>query len=228
MTTTSRLSTTLSHAALSLVAVTIAALLFTACTTDAYESGEGRYSHLTAEFGMAHTAAKGEIDAFTTDGSRSLRLNPHAKASWATTPDSLYRSLLYFYDNENDASPFSISQVMVIKPTTLENNDIPSSDPLTLVSAWPSADGKWLNMRLDIKTGKTDDPKAVHNLRMVRLQTGDDSYRLRIVHSRNNMPEYYTSTAYVSIAVDDEMKGKAVELSANTYDGEKILSVEIP
>ena len=101
-----------------------------------------------------------------------------------------------------------------------------SKDPLTLTSAWMSGDGQWLNMRLDIKTGKADDPKAVHNVGLVRESMTDSDYTLRIVHSRNNIPEYFTSTAYVSVPIGNDMEGKTIIVKASTYDGEKTLTLE--
>ena len=217
----------LTSAMLLSVAALIVQLLLAACTTDAYESGEGKYSHLTAEFGMAHTVAKGKVDVFTTDGGRNITLASHATASWATTPDSLYRSLLYFYDNEDGVSPFSIAQVFVMRPAVPKEGEKLSNDPLTLSSLWQSDDGKWLNMRLDIKSGEADDPKAVHNVGVVKESVADGAYKLRIVHARNGRPEYYTSTVYVSIPVDEEMIGRRVDIAAMTYNGEKTLSVEV-
>ncbi|MBQ5972257.1 MAG: NigD-like N-terminal domain-containing protein [Prevotella sp.] len=214
------------RAALLFAVATVFVLLLTACTTDAYEAGEGKYSHLMAEFGMGHTAAKGEIDHFTTDDGRNLVLTPHAKAGWATTPDSLYRALLYYYDEEKVTVPFSIAMVHVMNVAVPKAGEKLSKDPLTLTSAWMSGDGQWLNMRLDIKTGKADDPKAVHNVGLVRESMTDSDYTLRIVHSRNNIPEYFTSTAYVSVPIGNDMEGKTIIVKASTYDGEKTLTLE--
>ena len=114
-----------------------------------------------------------------------------------------------------------------MKPAVPKVGEKLSYDPLTLSSLWQSDDGKWLNMRLDIKSGEADDPKAVHNVGVVKESVADDAYKLRIVHARNGRPEYYTSTVYVSIPVDEEMIGRRVDIAAMTYNGEKTLSVEV-
>ena len=217
--------TRLFRAAVLSVVATITLLSPSSCATDAYETGEGKYSHLTAEFGMGHTAAKGEIDHFITDDGRLLALSPHAKASWASTPDSLYRALLYYYDDAEATVPFSIGQVHVMNVAVPKAGEKLSKDPLTLTSAWMSSDGHWLNMRLDIKTGNADDPKAAHKVGVARESMTESEYTLRIVHSRNNIPEYYTSTVYVSVPVGSDMEGKDIIVKAETYDGEKTLTV---
>ena len=71
-------------------------LLFAACTADNYDTGDGKYSYLRADFVEAHTVASGKIDYAITDDGDSVRLNPVVSASWATKRDSIYRALLYY------------------------------------------------------------------------------------------------------------------------------------
>lgn len=60
-------------------------LLFAACTADNYDTGDGKYSYLRADFVEAHTVASGKIDYAITDDGDSVSLNPVVSASWATS-----------------------------------------------------------------------------------------------------------------------------------------------
>ena len=54
-------------AAMATVAATVVAMLLTACSHDAYESGDGRYSYMRSDMVMAVTGNSKELTGATTD-----------------------------------------------------------------------------------------------------------------------------------------------------------------
>lgn len=72
------------------------AILLPACSSDAYESGDGRYSYLRADFVEASTDADAHFYAADTDDGAKLNLSPTITASWANVADTTYRALLYY------------------------------------------------------------------------------------------------------------------------------------
>ena len=69
------------------------------CKDDNYDSGDGKYSYIKADFVEAHTVSAKEINYVITDDGDSLALSPHVSADWAAKSDSDYRALLYYYNN---------------------------------------------------------------------------------------------------------------------------------
>ena len=76
-----------------LLAITVLALpLLTACTSETYTTGDGKYSNMRADFAEASTNASGELFCAVTDDGDSLVLSPRPQTEWAPTPDSLDRA----------------------------------------------------------------------------------------------------------------------------------------
>ena len=114
-------------------------LLFCSCETDSYDTGDGNFSYLNADFVIAHTAGEKEIDYAVNDDDEKILLKPHITAQWATTPDSLYRALLYYNKVKKDGEgmrAFRISQVHVLQPKDRRDIENIITDPLTLQSVW--------------------------------------------------------------------------------------------
>jgi len=87
-------------------------------------------------------------------------------------------------------------------------------------------------MSLQVMTGYTDDTTAVHQLAFVSdtLITHPNSTRTLHVclhHDQNNVPEYYSTQAYVSLLVDSIL-ADSVRFTVNTYNGPVIKTLPIP
>ena len=197
--------------------------LLTACSTDPYDSGDGKYSYYAADFVMAHTAAAKEVDYAITDDGDSLILSPHAKASWAITADTLYRALLYYNKVEsNTTSAFSLSSVPVLRQPV--PRDSVGTDPVTFESAWISASGKFLNIGFLVKTGVADsvDTRQQVGMSLDSIVTSGSSHPhvyLTFLHNQRGVPEYYSQKAYVSIPTDSFPRPAEFHLMVYTYDG---------
>jgi len=209
-------------------------LLLFSCDNEAYEAGDGALSYMRADFVEAETDASARFVTILTDDGERFELVPPVSCKWAETPDSVYRALCYYNKVEQsdgvvDVRPITFSQVLTPPIRTVgEYEGRPATDPVTLVSAWRSANGKYLNFELSVKTGQSEAEDVKHKIGLVYEGTGfkPDGGRcieLLLTHERNGIPEYYSVTAYVSIPLNKLMGGISagddVVVSVNTYGG---------
>lgn len=207
-----------------LPAVLLVSLLM-ACSSDSYTTGDGRYSYMSADFAEGHCATAGAIDWVLTDEGATLQLAPVLAAKWAAVPDSTYRLLLYYDYQEGAATvrPRQAVQVPVMAPLYTLRPDTLRTDPLTLESAWVSTSGRYLNLRLALKTGTQDGAMARQTIG-VRCDTTATAtghrYTFTLIHNQNGVPQYYTATAFASIPLTDNGPHDEVLLRVNTYQGQ--------
>ena len=207
------------HLALCIIA------LLSACTNEAYDAGDGRYSYLRADFTEAHTIAAKTFDRATTDDGETLRLDPYATADWAEKADTVYRALLYYnalptQGGQKKAEPVTIARVPVLYP--IDDDKIEGekkTDPVTFESLWVSANGRYINLALLLKTGKADDPEAVQSIGITKEESTDGPLTLRVLHDQGSVPQYYTSRIFLSIPGTDDLAGHDIRLIVNTYKG---------
>ena len=201
-----------------------------ACTTDAYESGDGTYSYMRADFAESYTNSQTQFFAADTDDDRHVEFQQVMAREWATTPDSVYRTLVY-YSAQPDANSkcrlFSVVPVNVLRYKPVEEVKEMHTDPLDWNSIWTSSNGKYLNLGLTIMTGYTQEGEIVlQNLGLVcdEVRTLADEKRefvMRLYHAQNESPQYYSSDVYASIPLNDFHAGDVLTITANTYDGEQ-------
>ena len=203
------------------------ALLCAACTSETYDTGDGSYSYIRADFVMAHTAGAAEIDRVVTDEEATLTLAPHATAQWSSQADTLYRALLYYdyHEGAQQVRPRSLSQVLVLRPMQTTRRDTLKRDPMVFESAWMSKNGKFLNVGFAVKTGQDGDGQ-LHKQRLgllcdtIREDGAVSALHFRITHDQCGVPEYYSSRGFLSIPINDTARKAAIRLQLTTYDGE--------
>ena len=199
--------------------------LFTSCTNDSYEAGDGDYSYLRADFVELKTKAAKLVAEATNDDNERLAFSNPLTVSWAEKGDTIYRALLYYNKVENGLpEPFSAVQVPVLKPSTLKDDETLHTDPLTLESSWTSANGKYLNLSLLLKTGVEEGLDARQSIGVVindvtEQSDGSKHYDLVFYHHQNGVPEYYTSRVYSSIPTSFFKQGDTATLTIHTYQG---------
>lgn len=203
------------------------ALAFAACTSDNYDSGDGRYSYMTSDFVEAYAVEAGSVGRVVTDGGEELTLASVVSASWAEKVDTAYRALLYYnkVDGTKSVQPLSLSQLMVLRPVQTTRPDTLNTDPVTFESAWVSANGKYLNIGCAVKTGKSSDGELRKQWLGVKCDTirtaeGATSYTFTLLHNQNGAPEYYSARTFVSIPLDDAARQATISLVVNGYEGE--------
>ena len=207
------------------------------CTQDSYEKGEGEYSLMRGDFAEAHINSDKLITSITTDDGELLALKENKKAKWITTADTTYRCMLY-YNKVKDASGklqadvLSIGQVPCpgIHPLSEFDKEL-RTDPVKFESLWMSRTGKYLNMSLLLMTGSTDDTTAVQQLALVSdtlLRHPDNTRTLHVClhHDQANVPEYYSTKAYVSLLVDSIL-ADSVRFTVNTYNGPVVKTLSL-
>ena len=207
-------------------------LLATAsCSMDDYETGDGDYSYLCAEFADARSGEGGMMKYAVTDGGDSLVFQPVFACKWMSKPDTTYRALVY-YSRKEAALPVvecvAAHQVLVMRvlpDTARKINNV--TDPVVFESAWVGDDSRYLNLGLFVKIGKDDDQNRKQLLGIAcdsikEHPDGSKMHFLRLLHDQNGVPENYSTRLYASIPLEDVAKGDEVQLRANTYNGEVI------
>lgn len=199
-------------------------LLLASCESDSYDKGEGELSLATAEFVEAHANGNKQMDYVITDNDDRLTVSPQPSVKWMTTPDSLYRALLYYNNvGEGVIEPLSITQVptLSIYPDWMIQ-DI-KTDPVTFESIWQSANGKYLNMAFYLKIGEVGKDAELHTISIIQdtiIQNADGTATsfMCLYHDQGDMPEHYSSKCYISIP-RDSIKADSVCMEINTYKG---------
>lgn len=210
--------------------IALVGLLFfsTSCSNTSYEEGDSRLSYLRTDFADATTDSQGRLSAATTDDGVSLTFTRPMQTSWSNAANSLCRVLLNYnmYANGADSNvvePLAAKIVYTLQPAKPSVQTQAATDPVSLVSAWKSKNGNYVNLRLGLKTGKAsgDDQRQSIGLALDSTVTsdGNTTYCLRFLHSQGGVPEYYTTDAYVSIPIKQMTTGSKVRLSLNTYNG---------
>lgn len=210
--------------------IALVGLLFfsTSCSNTSYEEGDSKLSYLRTDFADATTDSQGRLSAATTDDGVSLTFTRPMQTSWSNAADSLCRVLLNYnmYANGADSNvvePLAAKIVYTLQPAKPSVQTQAATAPVSLVSAWKSKNGNYVNLRLGLKTGKAsgDDQRQSIGLALDSTVTSDGSttYCLRFLHSQGGVPEYYTTDAYVSIPIKQMTTGSKVRLSLNTYNG---------
>lgn len=205
-----------------------------ACENEVYDTGDGPLSDMRADFVEAQTDADARMASVETDDGERLYLTGAVTVGWMERPDTVYRALLYYNKVKADggtycAEPLGITQVLVPPVTAVgDMNDDLKADPLDFVSSWKSANGKYLNLELGVKTGTVDGSYGTQTLGLVCLGVderadGTRLVRLALYHDQAGVPQYYTATVYLSIAVSrlpiEPTEGDEVSVDIETYGG---------
>ena len=186
--------------------------VFSACHNDSYETGQGAYSLMQADFVEAHTSDSGVVNRVETDEGTVLSLSQPHKASWASVADSVYRALLY-YEKTNDShgeasnsvvKVVTLSQVTTLHPKPLKQDETMSTDPVKFESMWISANGKYLNIGLYLKSDKAEEEQ-------IKIETLSLRVREFLTEHFSNLEfehEIKTADGYIGyidcIATDDK------------------------
>lgn len=199
-------------------------LLLASCESDSYDKGEGELSLATAEFVEAHANGNKQMDYVITDNDERLTVSPQPSVKWMTTPDSLYRALLYYNKvGEGIIEPLSITQVPTLSIYSDWMIQDIKTDPVTFESIWQSASGKYLNMAFYLKIGEVGKDAELHTISIIQdtiIQNADGTATsfMCLYHDQGDMPEHYSSKCYISIP-RDSIKADSVCMGINTYKG---------
>lgn len=206
-------------------------IAFAACTRDIYDSGDGKYSYLRADFVEAHSDKNAAIDYVITDDGDSLSMPTPFTNKYITAKDSIYRGVFYYNiitgsDGTSTVCPVSYSTIPV--RYTVAPSDTLKYDPMGFESLWCSRTGKYINVSVTLYTAQVNGSEGRHTLYLVRYPNTETIYGKRKInlvfsHNQNGIPEYYNSSQYVSIPVSQFgsrlQKGDSISVSVMTNNG---------
>ena len=227
--------TILRHITTAAAGMVMLALAVSACSSDAYDTGDGSLSYMRADFVKAFADHDGKFTAAITDDDLSLTLQPAIAAGWSA-PDTVCRALLYYdaaqlSESAREAAVRPVAIGRVLMPKVVNRMalaaDLPT-DPVVMETAWRSNNHKYINLGLQLKTGTTDGNVAAQAIGWVytgstTLDGGAQRHSFMLAHSQNGVPQYYSTPLCVSLALDElPVKlgdGDEIEVSVNTYKG---------
>lgn len=220
-----------------LVLLAVSLLMLFSCTSENYESGDGKYSYLRADFGLAVTDADKAVTKFQTDDGQTFTFTPAVATQWATVADTTYRALFYSNvadasENDQQAQLVASAQVPVLRALAAEHFKTLKTDPVTFESLWISHNGKYLNLSFWIKTGTSDGDDNVQTIGLIDRgiffnADGTKCFHLQFYHDQGGVPEYYSSKKYVSIPLEG-LKADSVRLTLEAYDGTVEKTFKLP
>lgn len=194
------------------------------CETESYETGQGKYSLMQADFVELSVDAQKQATGFTTDEGEKYALTTPVTASWILRPDTTYRAIIYYNKvGEGKAEKVSMGAMGVLSPIDHWRFKSQPQDPLGVESIWLTKNRKYINMGLLLKNGRIDDEEGVHAIAMscdtiiVNADKSRTAY-YRLLHDQGDAPEYYTNRRYVSILIPGD-RPDSINLSIQTYDG---------
>lgn len=210
------------------------------CTSESYTPGDGTYSLLRCDFAEARTNSDGALSSFVTDEGRSWTVSGAAKVAWMTTPDSVYRAMVYYDVPAEGASAGaeaqptklrSVVQVYTLTPRRSYREEEVKTDPLSLDAIWLSENGKYVNLTLTLKTGTTSGESSLQSIgSLLRKMTvnadGTATADVVLLHDQADVPQYYSARVYASIPTaaltvngDGSAIADSVSIEINTYKG---------
>ncbi len=198
--------------------------LFISCEIDSYEKGEGKYSLMQGEFCQLSVNHQKEGTTFITDEGVTYLLSPAVTANWIETPDTTYRTIIYFNKlSDTKAEPMAVGAVVTLHPIEHWRFKEQSQDPIGLESVWLSKNGLYLNVGLLMKTGRIDDQELPHTIGLAQdtvlvSATNKRTAYYRLLHSQNGIPAYYTNRRYISIALP-QPRPDTICFTLQTYEG---------
>lgn len=258
-------------------AAVVAAALLASCTTEQYDSGDGKLSYLRSDFVEACTDAQSRMSSFTTDEQLSLQVEGTPNVSWMTTPDSTYRALVYYAapssssalgsssalvpssasgsslssgpssSSSSSASftersahnlasapvkVFIVNNVLCPKIKRLQTSAPPKTDPVSFVALWLSANRKYVNITFDVKTGSSGSDADGQSIGavltdMTRNADGTLTAHITFCHDQGNVPQYYSSRQYASLAVAQMQDADSASIVINSYKGKVVKTISL-
>ena len=211
---------------------TLHSSLFTSCTQDNYDKGEGEYSLMRADFVEAHVDSDKRVDYVVTDDGDSLAAEPHFTTKAIETADTTYRAILYYNKVKGSAGiPVVEAKGMSLVPTLIPqildmqgNHNSPfKADPVKFESIWLAANHRYVNASIILMTGQPDEDDLYQTIALVQdtviaFPDGKRTACCRLYHDQGGVPEYYSLQRYLSIPIQS-IHADTLQLTINTYDG---------
>lgn len=198
----------------------VLALVLVSCEQDSYDKGNGDYSQMVAEMGLAYTESDVRVQRILTDDGEAYQVAHPFKSSLMPKADTVYRAIFYYNKTEDGVDVLGLNNVYVLSPRKLS---VVKTDPVRLESVWMGKSKSYLNLSLYVMMGATSDKDAVHHFSchkdtVIVHDNGKRTCHLTLYHDQAGIPEYYSQRTYFSIPVQG-LQADTVSITVNTYDG---------
>lgn len=122
---------------------------------------------------------------------------------------------------------FIVNNVLCPKIKRLQTSDPPKTDPVSFVALWLSANRKYVNITFDVKTGSSGSDADGQSIGavltdMTRNADGTLTAHITFCHDQGNVPQYYSSRQYASLAVAQMQDADSASIVINSYKGKVV------
>lgn len=195
-------------------------LAVSSCESNGYDTGDNGYANLRSDYVDIHVV-NNQVKSIVTDDDVSLKFNNDLTLK-TEKADTTVRRVMY-YNVVSTSEPvdiFSMGEVSIMSPIDKSKVKTIKTDPLTLEAAWMAKNGKHANISLGLMVGNAAASTDYHTVALVRTSVsnvGKGCVNYTLYHDQGDIPQYYTSKAYLSVippAMQDTMK-----ITINTYTG---------
>lgn len=125
---------------------------------------------------------------------------------------------------------FIVNNVLCPKIKRLQTSALPKTDPVSFVALWLSANRKYVNITFDVKTGSSGSDADGQSIGavltdMTRNADGTLTAHITFCHDQGNVPQYYSSRQYASLAVAQMQDADSASVVINSYKGKVVKTI---
>lgn len=125
---------------------------------------------------------------------------------------------------------FIVNNVLCPKIKRLQTSAPPKTDPVSFVALWLSANRKYVNITFDVKTGSSGsdaDGQSIGAVFTDMTRNADSTLTAHITfcHDQGNVPQYYSSRQYASLAVAQMQDADSASIVINSYKGKVVKTI---
>ena len=204
----------------------MASLCLASCLDDS-DSGDTDYTYTMADLVDINVSDQKVVSIETDNGTKlnlpeGLSITAHHEQK-----DTTFRMMLYYsYSEKEPITVLGNQLATTIAPVEEGSAKTTKTDPVVLTSMWKMPKGKYINLNVGLK-GSIDNV-TLHKVAFVTDsvkagENGTTKYYISMRHDQNGLIDYYTSTMYYSIPVNASATGDSIFVTANTYEGVKVV-----
>lgn len=127
---------------------------------------------------------------------------------------------------------FAVNNVLCPEIKRLQTSAPLKTDPVSFVALWLSANRKYVNITFDVKTGSSGsdaDGQSIGAVLTDMTHNADGTLTAHITfcHDQGNVPQYYSSRQYASLAVAQMQDADSASIVINSYKGKVVKTISL-
>lgn len=127
---------------------------------------------------------------------------------------------------------FTVNNVLCPKIKKQQTLAPLKADPVSFVALWLSANRKYVNITFDVKTGSSGSDADGQSIGavltdMTRNADGTLTAHITFCHDQGNVPQYYSSRQYASLAVAQMQDADSASIVINSYKGQVVKTISL-